>query len=150
MSLAYNPPLSSSTHHSGDDDSLLSYAEEKATTRSKSKSGGDQEESTTNNSSTYGSTLPESPRFQNAAIAYPNETDPLSTKKDEPLTLRRIAIDLSLYLNLIIMFSKLYAYIQTLSLSVLAALTDSIIPSLTLYRKLQCWWGGVQYRWKAD
>lgn len=42
-------------------------------------------------------------------------------------SLRRIAIDLSLYINIIILFSKLYAYIQTLSLSVLAALTDSLL-----------------------
>jgi cation diffusion facilitator family transporter len=42
-------------------------------------------------------------------------------------TLRRIALDLSLYLNLIITFTKLVAYIRTLSLSVLAALLDSVL-----------------------
>ncbi len=46
-------------------------------------------------------------------------------------TLRRIAIDLSLYLNLIILFSKLLAYIHTLSLSVLAALTDSLLDVIS-------------------
>mmetsp|Transcript_20295 Transcript_20295/g.22979 ORF Transcript_20295/g.22979 Transcript_20295/m.22979 type:complete len:438 (-) Transcript_20295:156-1469(-) len=52
---------------------------------------------------------------QQGSDAYPN------------LSLRRIAIDISLYLNLIILASKSYAYIQTLSLSVLAALTDSLL-----------------------
>lgn len=42
-------------------------------------------------------------------------------------TLRRIALDLSLYLNLIITFTKLVAYARTLSLSVLAALLDSVL-----------------------
>eukprot|EP00521_Asterionellopsis_glacialis_P009240 CAMPEP_0195288344 /NCGR_PEP_ID=MMETSP0707-20130614/5052_1 /TAXON_ID=33640 /ORGANISM="Asterionellopsis glacialis, Strain CCMP134" /LENGTH=382 /DNA_ID=CAMNT_0040348209 /DNA_START=87 /DNA_END=1235 /DNA_ORIENTATION=+ len=41
--------------------------------------------------------------------------------------LRRVAIDLSLYVNLIITVSKLIAYVQTLSLSVLAALVDSVL-----------------------
>ena len=42
-------------------------------------------------------------------------------------TLRRIALDLSLYLNLFITFAKLVAYIDTFSLSVLAALLDSVL-----------------------
>lgn len=42
-------------------------------------------------------------------------------------SLRRIALDLSLYLNLIITFTKLVAYLKTLSLSVLAALLDSVL-----------------------
>jgi cation diffusion facilitator family transporter len=50
-----------------------------------------------------------------------------SNSNNKNSMLRRIAIDLSLYLNLIILFSKLYAYITTLSLSVLAALTDSLL-----------------------
>ena len=37
-------------------------------------------------------------------------------------TLRRMALELSLYLNLLITFTKLVAYIRTMSLSVLAAL----------------------------
>jgi len=48
-------------------------------------------------------------------------------------TLRRIALDLSLYLNLFITFVKLIAYLHTYSLSVLAALLDSVldvVPSL--------------------
>jgi cation diffusion facilitator family transporter len=48
-------------------------------------------------------------------------------KDDQTITLRRIAIDLSLYCNLIILISKFYAYIETMSLSVLAALTDSLL-----------------------
>ena len=42
-------------------------------------------------------------------------------------SLRRIALELSLYLNLIITFTKLVAYIRTMSLSVLAALLDSVL-----------------------
>jgi cation diffusion facilitator family transporter len=42
-------------------------------------------------------------------------------------TLRRVALELSLYVNLIITAAKLVAYIQTLSLSVLAALLDSVL-----------------------
>ena len=41
--------------------------------------------------------------------------------------LRKIALDLSLWLNIIILLAKVIAYIQTLSLSVLAALVDSIL-----------------------
>jgi len=65
----------------------------------------------------------------NATNSSPDTNMNMSKDKNnlETLTLRRIAIDLSLYLNLLILFSKLYAYIQTLSLSVLAALTDSLL-----------------------
>lgn len=42
-------------------------------------------------------------------------------------SLRRIALELSLYINLMITVTKLVAYIQTLSLSVLAALLDSVL-----------------------
>jgi cation diffusion facilitator family transporter len=42
-------------------------------------------------------------------------------------SMRRIALDLSLYLNLIITFTKLVAYVRTMSLSVLAALLDSVL-----------------------
>ncbi len=41
--------------------------------------------------------------------------------------LRKIALDLSLWINIIILLTKVIAYIQTLSLSVLAALVDSIL-----------------------
>ncbi len=54
-----------------------------------------------------------------------------TTSSSTNSTLRRIAIDLSLYLNLIILFSKLLAYIHTLSLSVLAALTDSLLDVIS-------------------
>lgn len=51
------------------------------------------------------------------------------TGKDikEPWTLRRIALDLSLYVNLGILLIKVVAYARTLSLSVLAALVDSVL-----------------------
>jgi cation diffusion facilitator family transporter len=42
-------------------------------------------------------------------------------------SLRRIALELSLYLNLIITVTKLIAYLRTMSLSVLAALLDSVL-----------------------
>jgi len=42
-------------------------------------------------------------------------------------SLRRIALALSLYLNIAITISKLVAYLQTFSLSVLAALLDSVL-----------------------
>lgn len=57
----------------------------------------------------------------------PSSSSNHNSSNDKNSMLRRIAIDLSLYLNLIILFSKLYAYITTLSLSVLAALTDSLL-----------------------
>ena len=53
------------------------------------------------------------------------------TLNSKATTLRRLAIDLSLYLNLLILFSKLFAYFQTLSLSVLAALTDSLLDVIS-------------------
>mmetsp|Transcript_25895 Transcript_25895/g.38364 ORF Transcript_25895/g.38364 Transcript_25895/m.38364 type:complete len:440 (+) Transcript_25895:75-1394(+) len=53
------------------------------------------------------------------------------TSNTKASSLRRLAIDLSLYLNLLILFSKLFAYFQTLSLSVLAALTDSLLDVIS-------------------
>eukprot|EP00555_Chaetoceros_dichaeta_P004686 CAMPEP_0198270958 /NCGR_PEP_ID=MMETSP1447-20131203/47273_1 /TAXON_ID=420782 /ORGANISM="Chaetoceros dichaeta, Strain CCMP1751" /LENGTH=367 /DNA_ID=CAMNT_0043963301 /DNA_START=178 /DNA_END=1281 /DNA_ORIENTATION=- len=42
-------------------------------------------------------------------------------------SLRSVAIQLSLYVNLFILICKLFAYVRTLSLSVLAALVDSVL-----------------------
>ena len=42
-------------------------------------------------------------------------------------SIRRLAMTLSLYCNILITLSKLIAYVQTLSLSVLAALLDSVL-----------------------
>lgn len=127
MSLVYDASVASSTNQS-DNDSLLSYTEEKPGLHHDIMPEKNNDQGSAAN--TYGSTLvPDSPKYQNAVMAYANESVPLSPNQDkeESFTLRRIAIDMSLYLNLIIMFSKLYAYIQTLSLSVLAALTDSLL-----------------------
>lgn len=44
-----------------------------------------------------------------------------------PFSRRRLALELSLYLNLIITLTKLIAYVSTWSLSVLAALLDSVL-----------------------
>ena len=44
-----------------------------------------------------------------------------------PISLRRLALELSLYVNLAITLAKLVAYLQTFSLSVLAALLDSVL-----------------------
>lgn len=73
-------------------------------------------------------------------ITEPPETASVSTNSmdydnGEPIyilgikfpSLRRIALEMSLYVNLIITATKLVAYIQTLSLSVLAALLDSVL-----------------------
>lgn len=52
------------------------------------------------------------------------------------LPLRRVALEVSLYVNLIITVTKFVAYMQTLSLSVLAALLDSVldvVSQLVLY-----------------
>lgn len=56
-----------------------------------------------------------------------------SSSVSEPLTLRRIAISISLYINLIITAAKFYAYIRTLSLSVLAALVDSVLDVVSQF-----------------
>mmetsp|Transcript_12292 Transcript_12292/g.29269 ORF Transcript_12292/g.29269 Transcript_12292/m.29269 type:complete len:455 (+) Transcript_12292:189-1553(+) len=54
-------------------------------------------------------------------------TTPRGAPNGGKWTLRRIALDLSLYMNLFITFAKLIAYIDTFSLSVLAALLDSVL-----------------------
>jgi hypothetical protein len=41
--------------------------------------------------------------------------------------LRKLALDLSLWVNIFILLTKMVAYLETLSLSVLAALVDSIL-----------------------
>lgn len=48
-------------------------------------------------------------------------------------TLRRFALDCSLYLNLLITFVKFIAYARTLSLSVLAALLDSVLDVVSQF-----------------
>ena len=54
-------------------------------------------------------------------------TNGISTNPKQTWTLRRIALDLSLYVNLGILLIKVVAYARTLSLSVLAALVDSVL-----------------------
>lgn len=49
-----------------------------------------------------------------------------ANSKDE-WTMRKIALELSLWANIFITLTKLVCYIQTLSLSVLAALLDSVL-----------------------
>jgi hypothetical protein len=49
------------------------------------------------------------------------------------LPLRRVALEVSLYVNLFITLAKLVAYIQTLSLSVLAALLDSVLDVVSQF-----------------
>lgn len=56
-----------------------------------------------------------------------DESTLITKKTTRNNTLRRVALDLSLYVNLFILATKLYAYLTTLSLSVLAALVDSIL-----------------------
>jgi len=60
-----------------------------------------------------------------------NEFSATTTVTTPTSKLRRLAIDLSLYFNLAILISKLAAYLHTLSLSVLAALTDSLLDVIS-------------------
>jgi cation diffusion facilitator family transporter len=66
-----------------------------------------------------------------------NETLSLKSKNNlnnnHQSSLRRIAFELSLYLNLLITLAKLVAYIDTLSLSVLAALLDSVLDVVSQF-----------------
>mmetsp|Transcript_12547 Transcript_12547/g.25437 ORF Transcript_12547/g.25437 Transcript_12547/m.25437 type:complete len:495 (+) Transcript_12547:143-1627(+) len=58
-----------------------------------------------------------------------NSDDESSAKKVffSHSNLRKLALDLSLYINIFILLTKFIAYLETLSLSVLAALVDSIL-----------------------
>jgi cation diffusion facilitator family transporter len=60
-----------------------------------------------------------------------NEQDSLTkcstSSVDEHPRLRRLALELSLWINVFVTLAKLVAYIQTSSLSVLAALVDSVL-----------------------
>jgi Co/Zn/Cd efflux system component len=73
----------------------------------------------------------ESPRLQAAEIDIEQQTDDddeIATSGFAKLpNLRQVALQLSLYVNLFITVVKLVAYIQTMSLSVLAALLDSVL-----------------------
>eukprot|EP00980_Cylindrotheca_fusiformis_P027934 scaffold22569_cov116-Cylindrotheca_fusiformis.AAC.5 len=62
-----------------------------------------------------------------------NSNNNVAYSTDEGWTLRRLALELSLYLNLLITLAKLIAYIDTLSLSVLAALLDSVLDVVSQY-----------------
>lgn len=64
------------------------------------------------------------------AISEPNAsygTAQITPPKSPKHSLRSVALDLSLYVNLAILLCKVVAYIDTTSLSVLAALVDSIL-----------------------
>jgi len=62
-----------------------------------------------------------------------DETGSAPPPRGSNWTMRRIAIDLSLYMNLFITFAKLIAYIDTFSLSVLAALLDSVLDVVSQF-----------------
>jgi len=47
--------------------------------------------------------------------------------------LRKLALDLSLWINIFILITKLIAYVETLSLSVLASLVDSILDVVSQF-----------------
>ena len=84
---------------------------------------------------TYGSTqqVPQGNTNPGFLAVDDDATSFLSTNTDESTTqnkttnLRKLAMDLSLYFNLFIVLVKAIAYLQTLSLSVLAALLDSVL-----------------------
>lgn len=100
---------------------------------------------------TYGSTVSSSPLSnQTDALSLINNTngeddpsafsgtsratdDNSADNNIQKWTLRRIALDLSLWANIFITLTKLVAYIQTLSLSVLAALLDSILDVISQF-----------------
>ena len=48
-------------------------------------------------------------------------------------TLRKLALDLSLWINIFILLTKTVAYLETMSLSVLAALVDSILDVVSQF-----------------
>jgi hypothetical protein len=99
---------------------------------------------------TYGSTVStvdsgsQSQTNQTDAISLINNDDPSATSgattdynseddKNEKWSLRRIALELSLWANIFITITKLIAYIQTMSLSVLAALLDSVLDVISQF-----------------
>lgn len=73
-----------------------------------------------------------SPSYQTTASSIIMKGDS-SDEEGSGWTLRRIAMKLSLYANILIMCTKLYAYVDTFSLSVLAALIDSILDVVSQY-----------------
>lgn len=68
---------------------------------------------------------------QRLLILGDNEQDSMTkcstSSADEHPRLRRLALELSLWINVFVTLTKLVAYIQTSSLSVLAALVDSVL-----------------------
>ena len=85
---------------------------------------------------TYGSMSGrESSEFKGLSIGEEDDERTFSTRSSDDegttpgrlWTLRRLALELSLYLNLIITLTKLVAYVKTMSLSVLAAFLDSVL-----------------------
>ena len=96
---------------------------------------------------TYGSTVDsgsQSQTNQTDAIGLLNIDDPSATSgattdynsEDDNVqkwSLRRIALELSLWANIFITVTKLIAYIQTMSLSVLAALLDSVLDVISQF-----------------
>ena len=117
------------------DDTGLSHGEEndvllgQTNDHNASKSSSDDDHSKLNNSmellNTYGSIVSES---ETATL---DDTLGSDGSKIISSPLRRLAIDLSLYLNLFILFCKVVAYIDTLSLSVLAAMIDSLLDVIS-------------------
>lgn len=122
-----------------DDEDLLSFAEQSSCSSVESLTSNKHLGTPCHNSSSNGDhKLHNSQCCQYGSIQSIELPEYENTTTDETATseqstgikntaLRRVAIELSLYLNLLILFSKLIAYLRTLSLSVLAALTDSLL-----------------------
>ena len=70
--------------------------------------------------------IPPTESLENPTVSSPQQDDG-SSAFDFKWSLRRLALELSLYLNLFITAVKFVAYIRTMSLSVLAALLDSVL-----------------------
>mmetsp|Transcript_872 Transcript_872/g.1063 ORF Transcript_872/g.1063 Transcript_872/m.1063 type:complete len:435 (+) Transcript_872:49-1353(+) len=93
------------------------------------------EESIRNNTPFYGATAALIPPMKEEArllldddesrTTYMSATTTTTEQRDSQL--RRWALDISLWVNILITIAKLVAYIQTLSLSVLAAFVDSLL-----------------------
>jgi cation diffusion facilitator family transporter len=94
-----------------------------------------------NNNSSNSNNLYPNNNYLNNTIYYPDKNDgsvhtedshshslsTTTTKLQPKWTLRKLALELSLWSNVFITVTKLVAYCQTLSLSVLAALLDSLL-----------------------
>ena len=87
--------------------------------------------------------LSESPSLSNQYYQRLNSDSSVSVDEDKSsllshTNLRKFALDFSLWINVFILVTKLVAYFETLSLSILAALVDSILDVVSILYCLCC------------